>query len=161
MKCSLGISNFLEEISSLSHSVLFPYFFALFAEDGFLISLIANIHWIIEKTGEFQKNIYLCFIDYAQDFDCVHHNKLWIILQEMGIPDHLTCLLINLYAGQKAKVKTGHGTSDWFQIGKGVCQGYILSPCLFNFYTSGETLGWKKHKLESRLLGEISITSDM
>ena len=93
---------------------------------------IANIHWIIEKAREFQKNIYFCFIDYAKAFDCVDHNKLWKILQEMGIPDHLTCLLRNLYAGQEATVRTGHGTTDWFQIGKGVCHGCILSPCLFN-----------------------------
>ena len=94
----------------------------------------ANICWIIEKVREFQKNIYFCFIDYAKDFDCVDQNKLWKILKEMGIPDHLTCLLRNLYAGQEATVQTGHGTTDWFQIGKGVHQGYILSPCLFNFY---------------------------
>ena len=95
---------------------------------------IANICWIIEKAREFQKNIYLCFIDYAKAFDCVDHNKLWKVLQEMGIPDHLTCLLRNLYAGQEATVRTGHRTTDWFQIGKGVRQGWILSPCLFNFY---------------------------
>ena len=95
---------------------------------------IANIHWIIEKAREFQKNIYFCFIDYAKAFDCVDHNKLWKILQVMGIPDHLTCLSRNLYAGQEAAVKTGHGTTDWFQIGKGVCLGCILSPWLFNFY---------------------------
>ena len=95
---------------------------------------IANIRWIIEKAKEFQKNIYFCFIDYAKAFDCVDHNKLWKILKEMGIPDHLTCLLRNLYAGQEATVRTGHGTTDWFQIGKGVRQGCILSPCLFNLY---------------------------
>ena len=95
---------------------------------------IANIHWIIEKAREFQKNIYFCLIDYAKAFDCVDHNKLWKILKEMGIPDHLTCLLRNLYAGQEAIVRTGHGTTDWFQIGKGVCQCYILLPCLFNLY---------------------------
>ena len=95
---------------------------------------IANICWIIEKAREFQKNIYFCFIDNARSFDCVGQNKLWKILQEMGTPDHLTCLLRNLYAGQEATVRTGHGTTDWFQIGKGVCQGCILSPCLFNFY---------------------------
>ena len=95
---------------------------------------IANIRWIIEKTREFQKNIYFCFIDYARAFDCVDHSKLWKILKEMGIPEHLTCLLRNLYAGQKATVRTGHGTTDWFQIGKGVCQGCILSPCWFNLY---------------------------
>ena len=95
---------------------------------------IANIRWIIEKAREFQKNIYFCFIDYAKSFDCVDHNKLWKILKEMGIPDHLTCLLRNLYAGQEATVRFGHGTTHWFQIGKGICQGCILSPCLFNFY---------------------------
>ena len=93
---------------------------------------IANIRWIIEKAREFQKNIYLCFIHYVKAFDCVDHNKLWKILQEMGIPDYLTCLLRNLYAGQKATVRTRHGTTDWFKIGKGVCQAYILPPSLFN-----------------------------
>ena len=93
---------------------------------------IATICWIIEKAKEFHKNIYFCFIDYAKVFDCVVHNKLWKILKEIGIPDHLTCLLRNLYAGQEATVRTGHGTTDWFQIGKGVHQGCILSPCLFN-----------------------------
>ena len=86
------------------------------------------------KKQEFEKNIYFCFTDYAKGFDCVDHNQLWKILKEMGIPDHLTCLLRNLYTGQEATVQTGHGTTDWFQIGKGVHQGYILSPCLFNFY---------------------------
>ena len=86
------------------------------------------------KKQEFQKNIYFCFLDYAKAFDCVDHNKLWKILKEMGIPNHLTCLLRNLYAGQEATVRTGQGTTDWFQIGKGVCQGCILSPCLFNLY---------------------------
>ena len=95
---------------------------------------IANICWIMEKAREFQKNIYFCFTDYAKVFDCVDHNTLWKILKEMGIPDHLTCLLRNLYAGQEATVRTGHGTTDWFQIGKGVLQGCILSPCLFNLY---------------------------
>ena len=94
---------------------------------------IANIRWIMEKAREFQKNIYFCFIDYAKAFDCVDHNKLWKI-QEMGIPDHLTCLLRNLYADQEATVRTEHGTTDWFQIGKGVCQGCILSLCLSNLY---------------------------
>ena len=94
---------------------------------------ITNIHWIIEKAREFQKNIYFCFIDYAKAFDCVDHNKLWKI-QEMRIPDHLTCLLRNLYAGQEATVRTGHGTTDWFQIRKGVCQVCKLSPYLFNLY---------------------------
>ena len=95
---------------------------------------IAHIHWIIEKAGEFQKNIYFCFIDYAKAFDCVDHNKLWKILKKMGIPDHLTRLLRNLYADQEATVRTGHGTTDWFQIGIGVRQGCILSPCLLNLY---------------------------
>ena len=95
---------------------------------------IANICWIMEKAREFQKNIYFCFIDYAKAFDCVDHNKLWKILKAMGIPDHLTCLLRKLYSGQEATVRTGPGTTDWFQIGKGVCQGCILSPCLFNLY---------------------------
>ena len=93
---------------------------------------IANIHWIIEKAREFQKNIYLCFIDYAKAFDCLYHNKLWKILKEMGIPGHLTCLLRNQYAGQEAIARTRHGTMDWFKIGNGVHQGHILSPCLFN-----------------------------
>ena len=95
---------------------------------------IANICWIIEKVREFQKNIYFCFIDYAKAFGCVDHHKLWKILPDMEIPDHLTCLLRNLYTDQEATVRTGHGTTDWFQIGKGVRQGYILSPCLFNVY---------------------------
>ena len=95
---------------------------------------IANIRWIMEKAREFQKNICFCFTDYAKAFDYVDHNKLWKILKEMKIPDHLTCLLRNLYAGQEATVRTGHGTTDWFQIGKGVLQVCILSPCLFNLY---------------------------
>ena len=95
---------------------------------------ITNIPWIIEKAREFQKNIYFCITDYTKDFDCVDHKKLWKILKEMGIPDRLICLLRNLYAGQEATVRTGHGTTDWFQTGKGVCQGCILSPCLFNLY---------------------------
>ena len=95
---------------------------------------IANIHWIIKKAKEFQKSIYFCFIDYPKAFDCVNHDKLWKILKEMEISDHLTCLLRNLYAGEERTVKTGQETTDWFQIGKGVRQGCILSPCLFNFY---------------------------
>ena len=95
---------------------------------------MVNICWIIEKPKEFQKNIYFCFTDYTKDFDCVDHNKLWNILKEMRIPDHLTCLLRNLYAGQEETVRTGHGTTDWFQIGKGICQVYILLPCLFSLY---------------------------
>ena len=182
MKCSLGISNFLEEISSLSHSVVFLYFIpipkkgnAKECSNFYTIALIshaskvmlkilqarlqqyvnceppdvqagfrksrgtrdqiANICWIMEKAREFQKNVYFCSIDYAKAFDCVDHNKLWKILKEMGLPDHLTCLLRNLYAGQEATVRSGQRTTDWFQIGKGVRQGYILSPCLFNLYT--------------------------
>ena len=96
---------------------------------------IANIHWIIKKADHSRKSTYFCFIDYAKAFDCVDHNILWKILKEMGILDHLTCLLRNLYAGQEATVRNGHGTTDWFQIRKGVCQGCILSPCLFNLYT--------------------------
>ena len=124
---------------------------------------IANILQIMEKAREFQKNVYFCFIDYAKAFNCVDHNQLWKILKEMGIPDHLTYLWRNLYAGQETTVRTGHGTTEWFQIGKGVHQGCILSPCLFNLYAEYimRNAGWKKHKLESRLLGEISITSDM
>ena len=95
---------------------------------------IANTHWTIKKVREFQKSIYFCFIDYAKACDYVDHNKLWKILKEMGIPDHLICLLRNLYGGQEATVRTGHGTTDWFQIRKGLGQGCILSPCLFNLY---------------------------
>ena len=103
------------------------------------------------------------FIDYAKAFDCVDHNQLWKILQEMGIPDHLTCLLRNLYAGHEATVRTGHGTTDWFQIGKEYIKTVYCHPAYLTYMqsTSWETLGWMKHKLESRLLGEISITSDM
>ena len=123
------------------------------------------------KKQEFQKNIYFCFIDYAKAFDCVDHNKLWKILQEMGISDHMTCLLINLYAGEEATLRTGHGTMDWFQIGKGVHQDCLLSPCLFTLYA--EYIMWNAGLDEAqagikiagrekkRLLGEISITSDM
>ena len=140
-----------------------PYVQAGFRKGRGTKDQVANIHWIIEKAREVQKHISLCFIDYAKDFDCVDHNKLWKTLQEMVIPDHLTCLLRNLYAGQEATVRTGHGTTDWFPIGKGVHQGCILSPCLLTYMpsTSWEMLGWKKYKLESRLLGEISVTSDM
>ena len=107
---------------------------------------IANIPWIIKKAREFKKNIYFCFIDYAKAFDCVDHNKLWKILKEMGIPDHLTCLLRNLYASQEAIVSTGHGTTDRFQIGKGVRQGCMLSPCLFNLYA--------EYNMQNARLGE-------
>ena len=97
---------------------------------------IANIHWIIKKVKEFQKNIYFCFIDYAKAFDCLDHNKLWKILKEMGIPEHLTCLLRNLYADQEATAKTGHGTTDWFQIGKGGHQACILYPAYSTYMQS-------------------------
>ena len=118
-------------------------------QDGFIKGRgtrdrIANIHYIIEKAREFQKNIYF-FIDYVKAFDCVYHNKLWKILKEMGIPDHLTCFLRNLYAGQEATVRTGHGTTDRFQIGKEVCQGCMLSLCLFYMSTSCKMPGWRKH----------------
>ena len=124
---------------------------------------IANIHWIIKKAREFQKNIYFCFNDYAKAFDYVDHNKLWKILKEMRILDHLTCLLRNLYAGQKATVRTGHGTTDWFQIGKGVHQGCILSPCLFNLYADNimRNAGLEEAQAGIKMLGAISITSNM
>ena len=123
---------------------------------------IDNIGWIIKKVREFQKKIYFCIIDYAKAFDCVDHNKLRKILKEIGTPDQLTCLLRNMYAGQEATVRTGHGTKNWLQMRKGVNQGYILSSCLFNLYAEYimQNAGWMKHKLESRLPGEIPITSD-
>ena len=102
----------------------------------YVLSKIANLPWIIEKAREFQQNIYFCFIDYAKAFDCVDHNKLWKIIQEIGLPDRLTCLLRNLYAGQEATVRAGHGTTDWFQIGKGVHQGCILSPAYLTYMQS-------------------------
>ena len=130
---------------------------------------IANICWLIEKAKEFQKNIYFCFIDYIKAFDCVDHNELWKILKEMGIPDHLTCLLRNLYAGQEAIVRTGHGTTDWFQIKKGVHQGYILALCLFNLYAEHtmRNVGVDEAQAGIKIInnleisGEISITSDL
>ena len=174
--------------------------FKLVFEDKGARDQIANIRWIIKKAREFQNNIYFCFIDYAESFHCVDQNKLWVILKEMGIPDHLICFLRNLYAGQEATVRTERGITDWFQIGKGVHQGCILShcffffsfpsfksfyffnffftlqycigfaihqhesptPCLFNLYAEYimRNADWMKHKLESRLPGEISITSD-
>ena len=123
---------------------------------------IANISWIMEKAREFQKNIYFCFIDYAKAFDSVDYNKLWKILQEMGIPDHLTYLLRNLYAGQEATVRTGHGPTDWFQIGKGVRQGCILSPCLFNLYAEYimRTAGLEEAQARIKI-ARRNITSDM
>ena len=124
---------------------------------------IANICWIIEKAREFQKNIYFCFIGNAKVFDCVIHNKLWKILKEMGIRDHLTCLLRNLYAGQEATVRTGHGTKDQFQIRKGVHQGCILSPWLFNLYAEyiKKNSGLDEAQAGIKIMGEISITSAM
>ena len=107
-----------------------------FRKDRGTRNQIANIRWIIEKTREFQKNIYFCFIDYAKAFDCVYHNKLWKILQEMGIPDDLTCLLSSLYAGQEATVRTEHGTTDWFQIRKGVHQGIYCHPAYLTYMQS-------------------------
>ena len=144
-----------------------------------------SIRWITEKAREFEKNVYFWFYYFTEKLgnsrktstsgsatsgstsakacDYADHNKLWKVLKEMGMPKHLTCFLRNLYAGQEATVRPGHGTVDWFKIGKGVCQGYILSPCLFNFYAEyiWEMVGWIKHKLESRLLGKISTTSGM
>ena len=124
---------------------------------------ISNIHWIIKKAREFQKNNHLCFISYAKAFDCVYHNKLWQVLKEMGIPDHLTCLLRNLHVVQEATVRTLYGTTDWFQIRKGVQQGCLLSPCLFNLYAEHimRNASWMSYKIESREAGEISTTSDM
>ena len=124
---------------------------------------IANIQWIIWKVREFQKEKKICFIHYPKDFDWVDHNKLWKIIQEMGIPDHLTCLLTSLYAGQETSVKIGHGTMNFFRTGKGVCQGSIDHPAYLTDMqrTLCEIPGWIKHKLESRLPGEIPVTSDM
>ena len=124
---------------------------------------IANIHWVIEKAREFQKNMHFCFIAYAKHFDYVDHNKLWKILKQMGIQDHLTCLLRNLYAGQEATIRTRHGRTDYFQTGKGVLQACILSPWYLTCIqtASCKMLGWKNHKPESRLLGEKSTTSYM
>ena len=125
---------------------------------------IANLRWITEKAKEFQKNIYFCFIDYANAFDCVHHKKLWKILQEIGISDHLTYLLRNLYAGQEATVRTGHRTIDWFQVGKGVRQGCISSPCLFNLYEEYimRNAGLDKAHAGIKIAGRnVNITSDM
>ena len=126
----------------------------------------ANIRWIIQKAREFQKNIYFCFIDYAKVFDCVDHHKLWRILIEMGIPDDLTCLLRNLYAGQEATVRTGCGTTDWFQIRKRVRQGCILSPCLFNLYAeytmrnAGQEEAQARIKIARRNINNLRCAGD-
>ena len=123
---------------------------------------ISNFCWIIAKAREFQKNIYFCFIDYTKVFDYVDHNKLWKILKEIGIPNHLTCLLQNLYVGQEATVRTRHRTTEWFQIGKGVCQSYIFSTCLFNLYKEYIMRNARLDEAQARIkiVGEISIISD-
>ena len=125
---------------------------------------MANIHWIIEKARASQKNIYFCFIGCAKAFDCVDHNKLWKILKDKGIPDHLTSLLRNLYSGQEATVRTRHGTTDWFQIGKGVRESCILSPCLFNLYAEYIMRNARLDDSQVRIKiarGKKSITLDM
>ena len=124
---------------------------------------IANICWIKGKAREFQKSIYFCFIDYAKAFDCVDNNKLWKIQKEIGLPDHLTCLLRKLYAGQEATVRTGHETTDWFQIGKGVRQGCILSPCLFNLYAGYimRNAGLEEAQAGIKIAGRNIKSSDM
>ena len=127
-----------------------------------LCKQIANIHWIMGKARDFQKTIYFCFIDYTKTFDCVNHNKLWTILKMMGVPDHITCLLRNLSAGQEATVRTGHGKTG-SKLGKKYDKAVYCHPAYLNYMqsTSCEILGWVNHKLESRLPGEISTTSDM
>ena len=132
MPCFILYSK--DKFACYSRCFLTSYVQAGFRKGSGTRDQIANIHWIIEKPREFQRSIYFCFINYAKAFDCVDHNKLWKIVKEMGISEHLTCLLRNLYADQEAMVRTGHGTTDWFHIGKGVRQGCILSPCLFNLY---------------------------
>ena len=141
-------------------SLVAPWAWLIFIELDKAVVLVW-LDWLV--FCKFQKNIYFCFIDYAKAFDCVDHNKLWKILKEMRMPDHLTCLLRNLYAGQEATVRTGHGTTNWFQIGKGVHQGCILSPCLFNLNAEYimRNAGLEEAQAGSRLPGEISITSDM
>ena len=136
---------------------------ARFRKDRETRDQIANIPWIIKEAREFQKHTYFCFIDYAKAFDCVDYHKLRKILKEMGIPHHLTGLLRNLYTDQETTVRIGHGMTSLFQIVKGVCQGCILSPRYLTYMQSTlcQMLSWKKHKLESKLPGEISVTSDM
>ena len=141
----------------------FPDVQAGFRKGGKTSDQIANICWIIKNPREFQKSIQFCFIDYAKAFDCVHHNKRWKIMKEMGIPDHLTFLLRNLFTGQEATIRAGHGTTDWFQIRKGVGQGYILSPCLFNFYS--QCIMWNARLDEGqagiKIAGRAINNSDM
>ena len=140
----------------ISYAMLYVYNF-------FLGMHIASIPWITEKAREFQRNTCLCFTDYAKTFHCVDHNKLWKILKEMGMPDYLTCLLRNLYAGQEAIVRTGHGTKDWFKTGKGVRQGGVLLPCLFNLHA--EYIMWSAglDELQAgiKIARRVSTTSDM
>ena len=131
--------------------------------EGPVIKLPTSVGSSKKQESSRKKNIYFCFIDYVKVFDCVDHNQLWNILQEMGIPDHLTCLLRNLYAGQEATVRTRHGTTDWFKIGQGVHQGYILSPCLFNLYAEYimRNAWLDEAQAEIKIAGEKSVTSDM
>ena len=162
------VDHILSELSTMTHPFwvarhgMAHSFIELDKAVVHVIRLQSNICWIIEKVRQFQKNIYFCFIDYAKAFECVDNNKLWKILKEMAIPDHLTHLLRHLYAGQEATVRTGHGTTDWFQIRKGVCQGCILSPCLFNLYAEYIMRNNGLEEAQAGIkLGEISITSDM
>ena len=149
MSCLLSALTLLLTISLFQYGLIIIYFI-----------------WIIEKAREFQKNIYFCFIDYAKALDHVDHNKLWKILKEMAIPDHLNCLLRNLHAGQEPTLRTGHGTTDWFQIRKGVHQGCILSPCLFNFYAeyimrnAGLDEAQAGIKIVSRNINNLRYTDD-
>ena len=141
----------------------FPDFQAGFRKGRDTRDEIANIFWIFRKAREFQKNIYFYFIDYTKSFDSVDHNKLWKILQEVGLPDHLTCLFRNLYAGQETTVRIGHGTTDWIQIGKGVRQGCMLSPCLFDLYAEYimRNAGLEEAQAGINIVSKISIASDM
>ena len=141
----------------------FPDIQAEFRKDRGTRDQIVDIHWIIQKAGEFQKNIYFSFIDYVKAFDYVDHNKLWKILKEMGIPAHFTCLLRNLYAGQESRVRTGRGTRDWFQIGNGICQGCIMSSCLFKFYVEYlmRNAGRDEAQAGIKIAREISLTLDI
>ena len=148
----------------MNHEI--PYVQVGFRKEKGTRDQIVNIPWIIEKTREIQQTICICFIDYAKAFDCVDHNILWKILKELGIPDHLTCHLTNLYAGKEATVRTGHGI-DWFQIGKGVCQGCILSPCFFNLYAeyimlnAGLDIAQAGIKIAERNINNLRCTDDI